>query len=192
MKTNPELEAVAPHIRASWSKEERAFFEAVLSAPLALGPEWTTGRRRIEMQEADIDRRNFFLSYWPQEALKDLELFKRDHFDALPTEGAYATSSITERVEFHYPYLFKFLDARMAPLGDTLDTHPHLAGYWNGYSELKASYWRKLTAAEELTADVESATRRFAKRHELYMMAFEAAYPRLHELLNELDMMLRR
>ena len=174
------------HIRATHSPEQRAYYEAVYAEP-RFGPEWSTAHRRLEMTVADSTRRDFFLGYWPYEALHTLESFRRQHFDAPPDKGTHAQSSVGDRLRHYYPGLFPMLDRRMAALSDAAGTHPWLRPLWKRYENLKALFWRKLQAAEIMAEGVESKPRRRELRHQLYREAFAAVYPRLRELLDELD-----
>lgn len=169
------------HIRASHTPEERAYYQATYDEP-RLGPEWATAHRKIEMTVADIDRRDFFLGYWPQEALSILEEFKDNHYEAEPDKNF---STLGERLRKYYPKLFSLLDTRMAGLSDATDTHPQLLPLWRAYQSLKASYMRKLTAADKLTSHLADLPRR-KRRHEHYRVAFEAVYPDLKRLIESL------
>lgn len=177
---------IPAHVRGSFSLEERAYYEAAyFNHPHGLGPEWVTAHRKLEMA-VDRERRDFFLSYWPDQALWLLEDFKRNHFDAEPHKY---TSSIGDRLREYYPGFFKALDKRMAALSDAADTHPQLLPYWKAYETLKATYWEMLHAAEVLTRHIESPKTRKAKRHEHYKEAFAAVYPELKRLIESLVLM---
>lgn len=188
MRFPTRIKEVPAHIRASWTPEELAFYTAVYDRP-RLGPEWITAHRKIEMTLADSNRRDFFMDYWPDEALNILESFKSQHYDAKPDKGLHAQSRIIDRLEVHYPRLFKLLDTRLGALPEACTTHPHLVPYWHAYRELKAVYWTKLNAAIVLTEDIQPAKMRHAERHELYRKAFAQVCPRLRDLIDALVLM---
>lgn len=169
------------HIRAAHTAEQRAYYQSVYAEP-RFGPEWITAHRRLEMELADTDRRHFFLGYWPSEALHILESFRREHFDAEPHP---TFSSVGDRLKRFYPNLFPMLDMRMGALGVAANSHPALLPIWKAYENLKASYFRKLAAAEELTNHLEGKQRR-KQRHTYYLEAFAAIYPDLKSLIDSL------
>lgn len=168
------------HVRASHTPEERAYYEAAyFKHPHRLGPEYITASRRLEMKSADTDRRNFFLSYWPQTALQNLEKFRASHYDAKPDP---VFSPVGDRLRRYYPDLFAHLGCRMDALAEACDSHPDLKLIVSSYNERKASYFRLLTEADELTAHLRGMPKR-TRRHALYREAFAATYPDLKRLL---------
>lgn len=181
--------SVPHHVRSAWTPEQQRFIEhAYHRHPHGLGPEYVTASRSVETALANESRREFFLSYWPEEALASLERFKRSHYDLPPDSGHYAETSISQRVRKHYPSLLTFyLRPRVAPLQYLAGSHEHARSLYYRFAELDDAYHRKLHAADELIAGLDlGGAQRNKKLHELYRLAFESVYPALKALLKEL------
>ena len=180
------LAEVPAHIQAGWSTEERRYYEHSYDK-VRLGTAWTIAHRKIEMQMSGRGKRNFFLGYWPREALDTLERFREHHYDAELTTGAYSPHPIADRVKYFFPELFDKLGCRLEGLSDAENSHPWLREYSRAYQQLKNKYFELLTSSDSLTKHLGSKSLRYAKRHEYYRVAFEAVYPDLHALLKELS-----
>ena len=171
------------HIRAAHTPEQRAYYEAAyFNHPHGFGPESITAQRKLEMQIADTEQRDFFLSYWPETALENLERFKVSHYDAEPDP---VFSPVGDRLRRYYPDLFAHLGCRMEGLADVLDTHPTLRPLVDRYDAIKADYFRMLAAAEELCKHLTGKPKQ-TRRHKRYREVFAAIYPNLKRLLEEL------
>ena len=181
------MKHIPEHVRASWTDEQRKFYDlSYFEHPTGFGPEWITAHRSLEMQ-CDVGRRGLFLEYWPDEALSDLECFKRSHYDNPADTGLYALSSVHLRVKKFYPELFSMhLRPRIAPLEYLEDTHPDMYLLWKEFCRIDNSYHRKLHAAVELTDGIQNRKEREKERYRLYRLAFIGVYPELHQLLSDM------
>ncbi len=187
MKKFPSMEHIPAHVRASWTPEEREYYETVAGQP-RLGREWVVAHRKIEMLLADQQKRDFFLGYWPENALAYLGAFKAKHYDAEPDRGHYAESTLVDRLRKYYPGLFEVLDTRVGSLREAATTHPHLQTIAETYAGLKAEYFRLLTAAELLAGSGKGLPQKEQKRinkkkHDYFREAFARIYPDLHDLI---------
>jgi len=182
----PNISDVPKHIRGAWTKEQRAFIEAVYSRQ-QLGPEWITAHRCVEMQCGSKKERDFLLGYYPEEALANLENFKQTHYAMAPDKGCSALSSVVLRVSKFYPEFFTVnIRPRLRPLEHTQDTHPYAFELYMRIKDLDDEYYRSLAAAEQLTRHISNRKERMAKLHDLFKLAFEAVYPGLKTILSEL------
>lgn len=179
---------IPEHVRAAWTPDQHRFFEkSYFHHPTTFGPEWITAHRALEMQLAESGRREFFLEYWPHEALAALERFWGHHYNRTPDKGHHAESSVSLRVRKFYPELFTMhLRPRVAPLEYIADTHPHLYDLWTQFRALDDSYHRKLNAAAELAGNIPDPKERKAQLHTLYRLAFQSVYPPLRAVLMEM------
>lgn len=167
---------IPPYVKQNFTDEERARYARTLS-PYAsgLGPQYITARREVEVLCADKSTREHFAGYFPQEALRFLEL-------AVSYRGESAADAARYRRN-----LFEYLDTRCLPLFKAVDTIPSLAPYRDLYLEVREQYKEDMAAAKRMKQvrhpkGPASNTRYHADCADVFNQHYEA----LHGLLSAL------
>lgn len=156
--------------------DERQRVAAILNDPAH--PQWTAEQRRVQVLAGDRAQHKFMSAYYLVEALRTLEAFAAQHYEAAPSKYG---SPVGDRLRRFYPNLCYRLRDRLDPMFEIEEFAP----YKPRFEKLEKKYLAGLRSADDLARDFEGAKKR-NQRHEGYLQAFGNIYPQLKALLTEL------
>ena len=156
--------------------DERQRVADVLNDPQ--NPHWTAEQRRVQVLAGDRAQHEFMSAYYLVEALKTLEAFAAQHYDAEPNKFS---SPVGDRLRWYYPKLFLRLRDRL----EAMFVIPDFAPYKPRFEKLEKRYLAGLKSADDSARDLKGIKKR-KQRHEGYRQAFGNIYLDLKALLVEL------